>query len=443
MRRTNIAGPLCWAAILLLGAAGAAPADEEAALFQEAQARIEKHRKADVEIRVRDAQGNPVPGAKVRLEQTNSAFLFGCNIFMWGNFGDAEADAAYKRRFAELFNFATLPFYWWSYEPRPGEPSHDQRMAVAAWCLENGIRPKGHPLAWNYVDPAWLPADPAAIVRLQLGRIGDCMSHFKGKIGVWDVVNEMAHFDRAMLKDTQAPKLTEAIAQTGPYEYTRRCFLAAREANPEATLLINDYRMDADYEKVIENLVDEKGARLYDVIGLQSHMHSQPWPNRRIWEVCERFAKYGVPLHFTETTIVSGDLQWDPPEGKRWPSTPEGERRQAEEVVRFYTMVFSHPATEALTWWDFCDRGAWKGAPSGFLRADTSPKPAYEALHELIRVKWRTNTEVETDAAGTAKLRAFHGDYHITATAPGGASETTNATVAKEGENRVEIVVKP
>ena len=420
----------------------AALADTEIDLFKTADARIEKHRKSNAEILVVDADGKPIAAAKVEVKQTNSAFLFGANIFMWGRFGNEEMDAAYKERFAEIFNFATLGFYWWSYEREQGKPSDEHWMAVARWCLENGVKPKGHPLAWNYVDPGWLPNDSQAILKLQLGRITDCVSHFRGAIDTWDVVNEMAHYDRDKLKNEQAPKTTRVIAETGPAEYTRRCFLAAREANPGATLLINDYRMDAAYEKVIENLVDENGKRLYDAIGLQSHMHGGAWSNRQIWEVCERFAKYGAPLHFTETTILSGKRGWSRPQGEKWLSTPEGEQYQADEVVRFYTMVFSHPAVDAITWWDFCDRGAWKGAPAGFLRADTSLKPSYDALHDLIRSKWRTNVELKTDNDGIAKVRAFHGDYTISVITPGGKKETKAARVVKGDGNKVEIVVQ-
>ena len=201
----TIRGILAFGLVSFLFVDGA-PADTEPDPFETADARIERHRKSDVEIRVVDADGKPIPGAKVDVKQTNSAFLFGSNIFMWGRFGDSDLDAAYKQRFAEVFNFATLPYYWWSYERKQGEPAHDHRMQVAKWCLENGIKPKGHPLAWNYVDPGWLPDDSEEILGLQLARIGDCVSHFKGTIDTWDVVNEMAHYDREKLKDKQAPR---------------------------------------------------------------------------------------------------------------------------------------------------------------------------------------------------------------------------------------------
>ena len=107
-------------------AAEAGPSDQQ--LWAEAQARIEQHRKADATILVTDADGKPASGAEVQVEQTRHAFLFGCNIFAWGRVGDEAGEAAYRQRFADVFNFATLPFYWWTYEAasRPADPRADR-----------------------------------------------------------------------------------------------------------------------------------------------------------------------------------------------------------------------------------------------------------------------------------------------------------------------------
>jgi endo-1,4-beta-xylanase len=93
--------------------------------------------------------GSPVPGAKVVVEQTRHGFLFGCNLFEWGKMPQEDVEAAYRKQFAELLNYATLGFYWASYEPRRGEPNHEQTEKVARWCREQGIVTKGHPLSWN------------------------------------------------------------------------------------------------------------------------------------------------------------------------------------------------------------------------------------------------------------------------------------------------------
>ncbi len=415
-------------------AASQETSDEE--LLAGADARIEKHRQGEAAVLVVDASGNPMPGAKVAVEQTRHAFLFGCNIFRWGKLPDEKLETAYRTRFAELLNYATLPFYWNSYERVRGEPNHEYTEKVARWCREHGIATKGHPLAWNSGDPAWLPDDLEEIRRLQMARIEDCVGRFAGLIDRWDVVNEPTHFDRPEFVTKRAPKHSAMWKKVGQIEFTRECFVHARKAGPKATLLVNDYRTDPAYDKVIKQLVDKEGKRLYDVIGIQSHMHGGPWSNHKIWEVCQRFSQFGVPLHFTETTIVSGKRQPGPAGQSRWPSTPEGEAFQAREVARFYTMLFSHPAVEAITWWDFSDHGAWQGAPAGFLRRDMTPKPLYEELKKLIKGKWWSKTALETGADGTASLRGFLGDYKVTVTIEGKQPVVKQFQLAAGDKNR-------
>ncbi len=432
---------LTWTAVA--GTSYAAPRDEE--LWAGADARIEKCRKADATIVV-VAEGKPVAAAEVTVQQTRHAFLFGSNIFGWQEPGSggrrgmsAQQQDDYRKRFAELLNFATLPFYWPSYEPQQDKPRHEHTEKVARWCMDNGIAVKGHPLAWNFADPGWLPDDPDAVFRLQLGRIDDCVKRFAGLIDRWDVVNEAAHFDREESKQ-RAPKMTAAWAKAGKLEFTRECFVHARAANPKATLLINDYRTDPAYEQVIEGLKDGAGKRLYDVIGIQSHQHGGTWPNAKIWEICERFARFGVPLHFTETTILSGDRGWE--RKQPWSTTPEGEAWQAKEVVRFYTMLFSHPAVEAVTWWDFSDLAAWQGAPAGLVRKDMGPKPAYEELKKLVKGRWWTRAELTTGDDGAAKLRGFLGEYKVAVRVNGKPAGEKTFTLQKQGDNRWVVEVK-
>lgn len=404
--------------ILSLTWGSSLPASE---ILSEADARIARYRTGQAVLRLIGPDGQVVPaGESVILEQTGHAFLFGSNIFSLNRMKSSEDNAAYARRYAELLNYATLPFYWWSYQARQDQPAHARIEEVAKWCREHRILCKGHPLAWNWVDPKWLPDDPALVMQKQLQRIEIEVDRFKGQIDIWDVVNEATHYDRPEPLEA-APKLTTAIRQTGVGEYVRSAFRAARRANPKATLIINDYRVDEAFaEQVIKQLKNEDGLPLYDVIGIQSHQHGGAWPVDKIWEVCERFAVFGKPLHFTETTFVSGEQGWDLKKQRKdpgfvWASTPEGERRQAEDVARFYTVLFSHPAVQAITWWDFSDQHAWQGAPAGLLRSDMSPKPAYDALKTLIKEKWWT-ARVQTSTAdrGMVDFRGFFGRYRLT-----------------------------
>ena len=402
---------LAWVAVApyVSGAGQRQASSSSEEVLAEAKARIEQHRMGTVALRLVGSDGQALPpGVDVKIRQTRHRFLFGCNIFKLGRCRTPEQNAAYAERFAGLLNFATLPFYWWNYERRKGAPQDERTDEVVRWCKAHNVTTKGHPLAWNHADPRWLSGTPKEVMQLQLARIERCVRRFQGDIDIWDVVNEATDHARRETRE-RAPQLTRAISEMGVGQYIRTAFRRARQANPDAMLLINDYRTDPAYaDKVISELLDAQHRPLYDVVGIQSHMHGRYWGAARAWSVCERFARFAKPLHFTETTVVSG-----PRDGSNWTTTAEGERRQAQSVSEFYTVLFSHPAVEAITWWDFSDQSAWQGAPAGLLRDDMSPKPAYERLHDLIKGKWWTQAETRTDTEGKVDLHGFFGRYHL------------------------------
>lgn len=416
---------------------GEPPARPEADLLAEAHERIARHRRRRGTLVLRNAAGRPLAGARVRLEQTRHEFLFGCNLFMFDRCGEAAAETAYRERFAALLNFATLGFYWASYERERGRPNYEYTERVLEWTRARDIRCKGHPLVWDHPagSPRWLPEDDDELARLSDGRVREIVTRFQGRLDTWDVVNEATHLpDRA--NKTRMARWGEKL---GPVPYTRRALEIARAANPRATLLVNDYRLEPRYYKLLDALRDAEGRPLYDAVGLQSHMHDRPWPLARIWEVCDTYARLDRPLHFTETTVVSGPRLGP---GENWgPTTPELEARQAEYVEQFYTMVFAHPAAQALTWWDFSDRGAWQRAAAGLVRRDMSPKPVYDRLHALIKGQWWTRAELTTNEAGEAPLDAFYGTHRLTIAAGSAPPVERELVWRAGGPDRVEIAL--
>jgi GH35 family endo-1,4-beta-xylanase len=413
-------------------------------ILDQADARIEKYRMTNATLKVLGPDGKPLARrTPVSIKQIRHKFLFGCNIFKLNRCRTPDDNSAYAEKFAELLNFATLPFYWWNYERQRGKPDDARTEEVVNWCKGQNITTKGHPLAWNYAQPRWLPKDPDIAMKLQMNRIERCTRLFKDKVDIWDVVNEATHYDRAQCKE-RAPVLTEVISKMGVGPYIRQAFRRARNGNPKATLLINDYRTDPSYaKKVISELVDDNGQPLYDVIGIQSHMHSGYWGPKKAWETCERFAKFGKPLHYTETTVVSGQQGWELRKKRkdpnfRWVTTPEGEQIQAKQVAEFYRVLFSHPAVEAITWWDFTDQNAWQRAPAGLIRDDMTPKPVYNELKKLIKGKWWTQTDTKTDAAGKANFRGFYGKYEVSAQI-GGQNLTSSFQLDKNQKRLLEV----
>ncbi|WP_213451781.1 endo-1,4-beta-xylanase [Rhizomonospora bruguierae] len=415
-------------------------------------AAIRAHRTADAALTV-TVDGEPLAGREIVLRQRGHRFPFGCTGFEFiplasgdpagaegaaGSLGEAPvADlAGLAERWFDVFNFATLPFYWGRFEPERGRPDTERLLATARWFVERGVPVKGHPLAWHTVTADWLKdLSNADIAREQVARIRREVRGFAGLIDTWDVINEvviMPIFDR------YDNGITRICRELGRIPMVRMVFDAAREANPGATLLLNDFDMSAAYECLIEGVL-AAGVKI-DALGLQSHMHQGYWGEEKTLAILDRFARYGLPIHFTETTIVSGQLM--PPEivdlndyqPDRWPTTPEGEARQADEITRHYRTLLSHPSVRAITYWGMSD-GGWLGAPGGFLRVDGSPKPSYDALRALVKGEWwLAPTTLATDGAGRAGFTGFLGEYEVSA-----AGRT--ATVRLDAPGTAEIPV--
>jgi len=278
--------------------------------------------------------------------------------------------------------------------------------------LDLGIRTKGHPLCWHQSAPSWLAGKTLDEIRqLQIARIEREMKAFKDQIDTWDVVNEVMIAPR-IGKDNP---ITRLCNERGPLELVRTMFATARSVNPNAMLIVNDFDTSVACSEQTGKFL--KAGIPIDAIGMQSHFHKGCPPSEEVWTALKRFARLRKPLHLTETTILSGHLKTDDDWNSvqsNWNTTEEGEQLQTKQVVELYRLAFSHPAVEALTWWDFSDLGAWMGAPSGLIRKDMSPKPAYDALMKLIKGQWWTGPlKLKTDAAGKVSFHGYLGQYAI------------------------------
>ena len=391
-----------------------------------------RHRVAERVITVTGPDGRPLADTDVVVEQTRHELGLGNIGFDFVTvangetsnadslFGGARPELAAELadRFFDLFNVATLPFYWGSFEPEEGQPRTERLANAARWIRAHGAQVKGHPLAWHTIAPTWLLGrDDDEVDRILRERITRDASKFRGLVDTWDAINEVVIMPEFT---AEANAITPLARKLGRVGIVRLAFETARAANPDAFLLLNDFNMSPKYAQLIEDCL-EAGVKI-DAIGLQSHMHQGYWGEERTLEVLERFSRFGLLLHFTETTLLSGHLM--PPEIvdlndyqiPSWPSTPEGEERQADEIRRHYTTLVSHPAVDAITYWGFTDDGAWLGAPVGFARADGTLKPSYAALHDLVKGQWWTPpTTVRTDADGRLSLAGFRGTYRVTA----------------------------
>jgi endo-1,4-beta-xylanase len=405
------------------------------------QERISRHRMGSLTVAVTGTGGRPVPGAAVHAVQTRHAFLFGANIFELKPGNTEPWQRAYQQRFTALFNYATLPFYWGAFEPKRGQPDYARLDRMIGWCATNGLAMKGHPLIWHEVWPDWAPREPDVAIPLLRNRVTDIVTRYRNTIRYWDVLNE-ANNAAAMAGQTGEGAW---IARDGKAEVVAAALgwarQAARGADTPVTLLYNDFNTGEANRFLLEQL--QARGSLPDAIGIQSHMHGGAWPLEDVWSTVERFAAFGRPVHFTEITVLSGALETNAPvPGAAWPSTPEAEAQQADYVAALYTLLFSHPSLQALTWWDFSDRGAWKGAPSGFLRQDMTPKPVYNRLLALIRGAWWSDVTGRTGTNGLFEARVFGGDYDVTVTDENGNTQTRRLSVPPGGAHAETVVIR-
>jgi GH35 family endo-1,4-beta-xylanase len=384
------------------------------------------HRKSRVRLRLVSAGGAPLANRDISVNQTRHQFLFGCGGFeavdLAGGNPDGTPLEARKAEFLRdrldkifsLHNYATLPFYLGRYEKEEGNPDQKRTMAAAEYFAQRNITTKGHPLCWHTACADWLMKyDNKTILAKQLARITRDVTAFKGTIDKWDVINEVVIMP---IFDKYDNAITRVCKEIGRVGIIKEVFAAARAANPAATLVLNDFNVSIDYEILIDGCL-QAGIPI-DVIGIQSHQHQGYWGKEKLYEVLDRFSHFGVPLHFTENTLISGDIM--PPHIEdlndwqvgEWPSTPQGEERQAGELLEMYEILFACPAVQAITTWSPADDG-WLHAPGGFLHADNSVKPVYTALLNKVKGEWWTTESLRTDANGELILEGFRGDYEL------------------------------
>ena len=406
---------------------------------------IKKNRMTDVTLTILKSDGTPLANQQVTVEQTNHDFLFGTAAFdlvplASGDYIGEEKELAEQRaeNITALFNAATLPFYWARFEPQRGKPITEKVKNAARYCLDHNLVTKGHPLCWHTLTADWLlEMSNAEILQAQIDRIRRDVSDFRGLIDMWDVINEaviMPVFDK------YDNGITRICKEYGRINTIRTMFDIARETNPTAILLINDFDVSSAYDILVEGCL-EAGIK-FDVIGIQSHMHQGWWGVEKTLKVLENFERFKLPIHFTETTLVSGHLMpleivdLNDYQVTDWPTTPEGEERQAEQTIQHYQTLFAHPLVEGITWWDSSD-GGWLNAPAGLIRKDGSVKPAYEELMKLIKGEWWvTPIKRMTNGNGEIQFSGFFGQYKLSY----GEKQTLFA-IAKGNEAEISVEV--
>ncbi len=415
---------------------------------------IEQYRKGYANISVKDSCGNPVSGAKITVNQKSHEFKFGANLFMLDELETDEKNEAYKKYFADIFNMATLPFYWDSTEPEKGKtrygkdsPKLYRRPPIdlcIEYCEKHGIEPREHALAYDHFFPDWL--DNASVYEIKKAyekRCKEISERYKDKIPTIEVTNEME----------------EEFGKTAFYDapdFVEWCFKCAEKYFPANQLVINEWTVlpwgdkcrvtDKYYSYIEANIL--KGARI-DAIGMQYHMFykledeyqsTRPFYNpEKLYNHMDLYSNFGKPLQVTEVTIPA------------YSNSEEDEALQAEIIEKLYSIWFSHPNMEQIVYWNVVD-GYAAFAPQGdmtvgenyyyggLVRFDMTPKPAYNVLKNLIQKKWHTNETISTGENGTASFKGFYGTYDVEIEIDGNKT-VREINIVKNNSNKFEIQI--
>ena len=332
--------------------------------------------------------------SRIARRRKRKGFLFGCNTFAHG-----PHVKEIRRRFSELLNFGTLPFYLARLEPEEGKPDYSRVDEILAWCERSRIVPKGHPLWWGHQAgiPPWLQgADWESAQRHCRRVVGRSVERYRGCIRMWDAINEAHDWANGLALTHEQEVAVTGIACE-----------SIREVDPDATIVVNvcnsfgDYAADGKvhlgpiYERVFTPLgyvkeVIDAGVD-FDVVGVQLYFPARDM--LAINKVLDEYARFGKPVHITELGVATGGRPVSSAEEIERLNRIEGlwhppwsEKVQADWAEWFYTMCYARPEIEAVTWWDFSDPAFIP--TGGFVRADGTPKESFYRLRALLR-RWR------------------------------------------------------
>ncbi len=290
-------------------------------------------------------------------------------------------DAAYRAAAQTEFSSVTPEnvMKWEVIEPRRGEFNWTQADQLVAFAKANGQVVRGHTLVWHSQLPAWVTEGNFSATELRTimrDHIFAVLTHFKGQISQWDVVNEALNED-GTLRDSVW------LRTLGP-SYIADAFRFAHQADPSAKLFYNDYNVEginakSDAAYSMAQKLKSQGVPVQG-LGMQAHFDIQyGYPD--VLSNMQRFARLGAEIAVTEA-----DVRFDLPAD----NIKLAAQAAAYDVLMDSCLLVS--SCRSFTIWGISDRYSWiPGVFEGQGAAlpwdeNYNRKPAYETLRRDLAV---------------------------------------------------------
>jgi endo-1,4-beta-xylanase len=295
---------------------------------------------------------------------------------------------------------------WGPIEPRDGEWRWDMPDRLVEFGVKHGMRIVGHNLVWHsqvpaglFVDDQGQPISKERLTSRMERHIQTLVDRYKGRIAIWDVVNE------AIDEDEIGWRKSPWFRIIGP-EYMERAFRAAHEADPKATLLYNDYNEHNPGRRrfLVEVVRDYKRRGVpINGVGFQGHV-GLDYPDMTEYEKSiEALGAEGMAIHITELDVdvlprasgytgaeISTNFELSE-KLNPWKNglPPDVEARLTARYRQLFELFLKHRAViERVTTWGTFDGESWKnnfpvrGRTNYPLLFDRQmqPKPAYAGV---------------------------------------------------------------
>jgi len=409
--------------------------EPDAAWRKAADERIEKYRKADLVVLVRDKAGRPVEGAKVAVRMKLHGFWFGSRADVTLINSDTEDAKKYREHFLELFNYATVNtvYYFQWKTPERAKQTLDATLKAIPWLQKHRYPMRGHTLVWWFKDENIRKSEQQVYDRV-IQHINETAGNpaLAAAFDEWDVQNE-PFSNSEIFRKLGREKLVDFFKLAHKYDPDAKLFL--NECHLISQLHKSNWKEGQDFIYELVKELKDNGVPIHG-LGFQSHHVQTLAPISDVLRILDRFAELGVDMQVTEYDIKLRQAADAKDWSKRWrapvPTTPELEQLEGEYMRDFLTAIFSHQGMKAFIMWGFWDGRHWlRNGP--IFQKDWSLKPAGKAYKDLVLNKWWTSAEGQTSEQGKFTTRGFLGKYEIVVE-HAGRKKVIKATLARKGK---------